>query len=356
MFKKINFFKNIDINKNKNNNSIKTITNYANTHNVITNNNLDEILENYNVENICIVNDPQNLEFINNKINKIYVINLNSDNIRKMYIEIIMKKMNINYNLIRVNKVNDSPYNITNGEFGCYLSHLWCLNDAKKNNYNEIIIFEDDIVFHKNFKQMFYNIFSNNQFDFVLLGAYDKFLSTLNCKNIRDNMYYPKCKFILGAHAIYYSKLGIEYTLTYKKNKPIVAYDADLINIFHYFNKTSTVCYPNLIVAELSTTNLKHDYGFINANNEKRYYNKTQINFNFTDYYFVYLWFFSLNNHMQFKDKTTFEDYVETILNYYYKDDLDRKNEIKNRIDFTFFTNEDYQKMQHSITYIEDIS
>lgn len=350
MFKKTNFFKNIDNNKN---NAIKKNTNETNKSNVITNNNLDDLLEKYNVENICIINDSQNLEFINNKINKVYVINLNGDNIRKSYIEIIMKKMNINYNLIRVNKSTISPYNITKGEFGCYLSHLWCLNDAKNNNYNEIIIFEDDIVFHKNFKQMFYNIFSNNNFDFVLLGAYDKFFSTLNYKNVQNNMYYPKCKFILGAHAIYYSKLGIEHTLTYKKNKPIVAYDADLINIFHYFNKTSTVCYPNLVAAELSTTHLNHRYGFLNENNEKRYYNKTQINFNFNDYYFIYLWFFSIDNQIQFKDKNSFEDYVESILDYYYKDDLIRKNEIKNRIDFTFFTEDDYKKMQTLYTHVE---
>ena len=116
---------------------------------MLTNTNqIYDILENYNVVNISIINDLQNLEYINKKINKIYVINLINNNLRKNYMEIIMKKMNINYNLIRVNKIDYSPsYNITKSEYGCYLSHLWCLNDAKNNNYKEIIIFEDDIKF-----------------------------------------------------------------------------------------------------------------------------------------------------------------------------------------------------------------
>ena len=40
---------------------------------------------------------------------------------------------------------------MTIGEVGCYLSHMWCLQDIVKNNYNNAIIFEDDIIVHKNF-------------------------------------------------------------------------------------------------------------------------------------------------------------------------------------------------------------
>ena len=307
-------------------------------------NKIYNILENYNVENISIINDSQNLEYINKKISKIYVINLINDNFRKNYIKIIMKKMNINYNLVHVNKIDYSPsYDISNSEYGCYLSHLWCLNDAKNNNYKEIIIFEDDIIFHKNFKQMFYNLFTNSSYDLVMLGAFDKFFSTLNYRNVQNNIYYPKCKFILGAHAIYYSQKAIEYTLTYKNNNKIVAFDLDFINIFKYFNKTAAICYPNLVVAELSTTNINHNYSFLNEKKEYYYYSKTQINFNFNDYYFIYLCFFQKKYQILFDDNITFEEYIDSILEDDYKDNLIRKNEIKNRIDFTFFTNEDFK-------------
>jgi len=309
-------------------------------------NKIYNMLDSYLVENILIVNDLQNVEYINNKISKIYVINLINDNLRKKYIEIIMKKMNINYILIRVNKVDYSPtYNITKSEYGCYLSHLWCLNNAKKNNYKEIIIFEDDIIFHKKFKKMFYNLFTNNNYDLVMLGAFDKFFSTVNYKNVENNIYYPKCKFILGAHAIYYSQKAINYTLTYKNNNKIVAFDADFINIFKYFNKTSAICYPNLVVAELSTTNINHNYSFLNEKSEFYYYNKTQVNFNFNDYYFIYLFFFQQKYQLLFDDNITFKNYIDLILDEYYKDNLNRKNEIKNRMNFTFFTDEDFKNL-----------
>jgi len=302
-------------------------------------------LENYVVENISIINDLQNLEFINKKINKIYVINLNTNNTRKIYIEIIMKKMNINFNLIRVNKLTDNPFKtMSNSEYGCYLSHLWCLNDAFNNHFQDIIIFEDDIVFHKNFKQIFYDLFSCNTFDFLLLGAYDKFLSTINYKNIKDNLYFPTCNYVLGAHAIYYSQEAIEYTLFHKKQNPTY-YDKNLIEIFNHFKKTSAICYPNLLVVELSTTDLNHNYNFLNIQKERKYYNISQINFNFNDYHFIYLTFFSDDNKEQFGYIKTLEDYIDLILSHYYKDDLIRKNEIKNRIDYTFFTSEDFKKL-----------
>ena len=41
------------------------------------------------------------------------------------------------------------------GEVGCYLSHMWCLNDIIKNNIKNAIIFEDDIVVRKNFENLY---------------------------------------------------------------------------------------------------------------------------------------------------------------------------------------------------------
>ena len=131
--------------------------------------------------------------------------------------------------------------------------------------------------------------------------------------------------------------------MTYKNNNKIVAFDLDFINIFKYFNKTAAICYPNLVVAELSTTNINHNYSFLNEKKEYYYYSKTQINFNFNDYYFIYLCFFQKKYQIWFDDNITFEEYIDSILADDYKDNLIRKNEIKNRIDFTFFTNEDFK-------------
>ena len=54
---------------------------------------------------------------------------------------------------------------------GAYLSHMWCLRDAIIHNYQKFIIFEDDIIFLKNFHEQFKKIILHKNYDFLMLGA-----------------------------------------------------------------------------------------------------------------------------------------------------------------------------------------
>jgi hypothetical protein len=47
---------------------------------------------------------------------------------------------------------------ISNGHYGCLLSHIKCIELAKKRNYEGIIIMEDDIILMDNFKNIIDNI------------------------------------------------------------------------------------------------------------------------------------------------------------------------------------------------------
>ena len=69
--------------------------------------------------------------------------------------------------------------NLTTGELGCLLSHIYILEDAINNNYENILIFEDDVIFHKNFLNKFYKnykylIQNEKKFDIIYLGASQK--------------------------------------------------------------------------------------------------------------------------------------------------------------------------------------
>ena len=97
------------------------------------------IIDNYRAIERNIINDSLKTYTINQKIEKIYVINLFSDKLRAMYIKILMRKLHINYTLIQVNRLSLSTHNkiigltkrgskvMSVGEAGCYLSHMWCL-------------------------------------------------------------------------------------------------------------------------------------------------------------------------------------------------------------------------------------
>ena len=130
---------------------------------------MSEILNMYNV----IIERIENGNVLTNVLNEfpIYVINLKKDIYRRAYIKNLFKNLKINYNLIMVDKVtidDKQKWNITQnfrhlGQLGCMLSHMFCLREAIQLNHKKFIIFEDDIVFHKNFdnkisKYLTYNL------------------------------------------------------------------------------------------------------------------------------------------------------------------------------------------------------
>ena len=69
-----------------------------------------------------------------------FYINLDSRPDRKKLVEYELQKVGIEPN--RFNAIK-----LTNGALGCSMSHLKCLETAKKNNWDHILIVEDDIKF-----------------------------------------------------------------------------------------------------------------------------------------------------------------------------------------------------------------
>jgi len=115
------------------------------------------------------------LSILNQYFDKIYVINLKKDKEKWKRTSRKLNRLKIRY--VRFNAVNGKKYikqfknikktlwnnwEIENkrqiisspGIYGCILSHQKIINDAKINNYRRILIFEDDIFYHKNIEKM----------------------------------------------------------------------------------------------------------------------------------------------------------------------------------------------------------
>jgi glycosyl transferase family 25 len=107
-------------------------------------------------------------------IDKIYVINLEREKENKQMMIKKLKKYNIQADFVKAVDSKDKniieeykyyknkhiiPFDVTKsgdlyrscGAYACLLSHIKVLKDAIKNDYNRICIFQDDIIFHKNF-------------------------------------------------------------------------------------------------------------------------------------------------------------------------------------------------------------
>ena len=71
---------------------------------------VEYFLQRYKIKQKRYLNDPSNNYFINQYVNKIYVINLASHRVRREYIKLIMKKFNINFTLVVVQKIHINVY------------------------------------------------------------------------------------------------------------------------------------------------------------------------------------------------------------------------------------------------------
>ena len=102
-----------------------------------------------------------------NNIENAFYINLESRIDRKEHVE--QQLVNIGIHATRFNAIK-----LTNGAIGCSMSHLKCLEIAKQNNWEHILIVEDDILFlnpglFKNQLNKFFK--SNSDFDVVLIAG-----------------------------------------------------------------------------------------------------------------------------------------------------------------------------------------
>ena len=57
------------------------------------------------------------------------------------------------------------------GAAGCLLSHMDIINEAKRNNYKKILIFEDDIIFHKKFNERLSLISALDRWSLLYFGC-----------------------------------------------------------------------------------------------------------------------------------------------------------------------------------------
>jgi len=102
---------------------------------------------------------------INNVFDKVYVINLDDqpENLKNMDDQ--LKKYNIKYSRFKAivgqdvfdtYKPSEGSWNYEHpGALGCSLSHKGVIEDAVRNNYNKILILEDDCLFRKDFNKFF---------------------------------------------------------------------------------------------------------------------------------------------------------------------------------------------------------
>ena len=217
----------------------------------------------------------------NNKLlENIYFINLDSSKDRfkmmneqaikhnlkfKRYLAFHGKKIN-RKDYIKNKKIK--PNGPNGGILGCALSHIYIWEEAIKNNYEYILVLEDDVILNDNFIQLFNKYYKQvpNDWDILHLGS-----SWLKGKQISKNIL--KTNNSVGAYAILF-KLNTLKQLIKKKIPIHTSIDLEIGNFINEYKQNSYAFYPPLI---------KHNNNIISDRqsmdlNRKIYHDKSQAN------------------------------------------------------------------------------
>lgn len=223
----------------------------------VRNVNIQKTIQSYFAERL----EDDNLLQINTYFDHVYVLNLDSDKLRLKEVSERLKKLGINFS--RFPAVDGRELEFSSSEFtleidqqvnkfelACRLSHLKIIEDAKRNGFTKILIFEDDVFFCTQFNIHLQSLRNHLDWKLLYFGA-----SQYNWENITyiNNFYIPHKTTGAFAYAIHSSIF--DEILAMKDDQ--MAIDISLTKIQEKHKDNCFVFYPNLCSANVQSSNIR---------------------------------------------------------------------------------------------------
>lgn len=212
-----------------------------------------------------------------NIFNRAYVINLEDRIDRKIKMIHKLEQINIQYQFVKAVDTRNDSEKLTKliettdyrkiGEIGYKETFQKIIKDAIKNEYETIICFDDDVLFHKNFHNKFEEKIKHipENWEILYLGASE--WSNKDLDNFSGEYYYPTLE--------YDSKFGDgtcgSYAIAFKRSFLLKFYDY-LVSFDNAFDrvlvgyikseqmKNVYVMYPNLAIAEIADSDIRKNW------------------------------------------------------------------------------------------------
>ena len=189
--------------------------------------------------------------FINESFDKIYCLNLKRRPDRWSQCEAIFKQHNLNVfrfgaidgttlnsnEIKRIKNKNKSNVSHYPGHVGCNLSHLSILKHARENQYNNIMVLEDDVELHPLFNTHFENYFKQLPDDWIMCYLGGNYLNIDTNSGLTTSMpsdpqghmvklNIRECKNLFTTTAYCLNKRGIDiYSKELESNNCLLAVD-----------------------------------------------------------------------------------------------------------------------------------
>jgi GR25 family glycosyltransferase involved in LPS biosynthesis len=207
-------------------------------------------------------NEDDNIIEINKYFDQVYLLNLDKELKKLNATAEKLKSLNINYDrfvALDGDLLQFENKNFVIGEgmienkyaLACKQSHINIIKDAKLKNYKKILIFEDDVLFAKNFNVLLQNLREIKDWKLLYFGCSQH---TWDYLEYIDNYYYAKNTCGTFAYAI---DCSIYDELIDLCQDEIHAIDKNLSDIQDKYYKQCYVFYPNLCSADVSDSSIR---------------------------------------------------------------------------------------------------
>lgn len=193
----------------------------------------------------------EDLKFdINNYFDKIYCINLDRRFDRWIKVSNDFKRLGINVKRFSAIDGLDINYGDDNFTIACLLSHIEVIKDAKKNNFKRVLIFEDDVIFEKDFLKKV-EVIKNLNWKLLYLGS-----SQFSWSKILKSDSFYSCNKTLGsfAYAVDFTIYDDILCFLDDIHKP---YDHHLVDLQKKHKDKSKVIYPNLVISTVNDSDIR---------------------------------------------------------------------------------------------------